>query len=428
MANAYQLAMLKSDLQSWNIWRTPISSSPEFMPEDIDLREANLNGAKLVGAELYAADLKQANLSGAKLFKANLRSANLYGANLVGADLDHAHLHEINLSGANLSGARLSNAILYGANLKEANLSEANLNKANFIRASLTKVNALKAKLNRSSFLAASLDHADLSDADLSETDLRSADLTGARLIRTNLAESNLLNAQVGNTFFGSLDLSNVKRLEDVIHNAPSIIGIDTIAKSRGKIHRAFLRGCGLSDWEIEQVKLYNPDLSNDEIINIQYRIYDLRATQALQISPLFISYSHEDKDFVDKVERQLNKKGIRFWRDIHDMKAGRMEKQIDQAIRQNPTVLMVLSEHSLNSDWVEREARAAREMEKDMGHDVLCPVALDDSWKDSKWEKHLMEQVTKYHVLDFSEWEDDVKFEGMFCRLIDGLQLFYKR
>ena len=104
------------------------------------------------------------------------------------------------------------------------------------------------------------------------------------------------------------------------------------------------------------------------------------------------------------------------------------MEKQIDRAIRQNPTVLLVLSEHSLSSDWVEHEVRTARELEKDLGHDVLCPIALDKSWKSSKWPERIMEQITEYNILDFSEWEDDVKFEGMFRKLIDGLELFYKK
>ena len=188
-----------------------------------------------------------------------------------------------------------------------------------------------------------------------------------------------------------------------------------------------FLRGCGLPDWEIEGVKLHNPGLSNEQVNEILYKMYELRATQALQISPLFISYSHGDGIFVDKLERYLNQKGIRFWRDIHDMKSGRMEKQIDRAIRQNPTVLLVLSEHSLSSDWVEHEVRTAREIEKELNRDTLCPVALDDSWKDSQWEKHVMEQVMKYNILDFSEWQNDDKFDGMFRRLIDGLELFYK-
>ncbi len=108
-------------------------------------------------------------------------------------------------------------------------------------------------------------------------------------------------------------------------------------------------------------------------------------------------------------------------------MKAGRIETQIDRAISQNRTVLLILSENSLNSDWVEHEVRTARGLEKDMGRDVLCPIALDDSWKSSPWPKRVMEQIMEYNILDFSAWQDDSQFEDMFHKLIDGLELFYK-
>lgn len=89
--------------------------------------------------------------------------------------------------------------------------------------------------------------------------------------------------------------------------------------------------------------------------------------------------------------------------------------------------MLLILSEHSRSSDRVEHEVRTARQLEKDMERDVLCPIALDDSWKSNRWPKRIMEQITEYNILDFSEWENDVKFEGMFRKLIDGLELFYK-
>lgn len=52
-----------------------------------NLREANLGGAKLSGANLRAADLREANLGGADLIGANLSGANLSEADLSGADL-----------------------------------------------------------------------------------------------------------------------------------------------------------------------------------------------------------------------------------------------------------------------------------------------------------------------------------------------------
>jgi hypothetical protein len=182
-----------------------------------------------------------------------------------------------------------------------------------------------------------------------------------------------------------------------------------------------------LSEWEIEAAKLYNPHLRNEEISDIQYKIYEWRATQSIQISPLFISYSHANGQFVDKIGHRLAEKGIRYWRDVHEVKAGRIEKQIGGVIRQHPTVLLVLSKDLLSSDWVEHEVRLARELEKETARDVLCPVSLDDSWKDGRWPKRVMEQIVQYNILDFSAWKDGSKFEDMFRKLIEALKLFYK-
>jgi len=447
MANAQQLTMLKNDLPHWNITRTPPSLNSGYKLEEIDLREADLRGSKLVEAELCNANLSKANLSGTNLSRANLSGANLSGANFNGARLIDANLQSANLDGANLSDAILLGANLSGANLLEANLGEANLSKADLfeanllganlreanlsetklIRTSLTEANISKATLRGANLLAASLDYANLNDADLRGANLWSSDLTGASLIRTNLTESNFLYARVGNTIFGNLDLINVKRLNDVIHIAPSIFGIGTIVKSKGKIPRSFLQGCGLSDLEIEIVRLYDPDLNNKDRDKSLQRINELTVHQVIQNSPIFISYSHADSIFVDKLESQLNMKGIRYWRDIHELKAGKLEKQIDRAISQNSTVLLVLSKYSFSSDWVKHEVIKAKGLEKERGFDILCPLALDDSWKSSPWPEQIMEQIREYNILDFSEWEDDVKFEGMFRRLIDGLELFYE-
>jgi hypothetical protein len=283
------------------------------------------------------------------------------------------------------------------------------------------------ADLDSANLSQANITGADLRLVDLAEANLEGANLWGASLRGANLIRSNLLNARVFGTIFVGLDLSKTLGLEGVVHDGPSPISTNTFTHSKGNIPEAFLRGCGLGDWEIEEVKLYKPDLSDDEVNKTLYKMYDLRAKKAIQISPLFISYSHYDGTFIDKVESHLNKKGVRFWRDVHDATSGRMEKVIDRAIRQNPTVLLILSTNSIKSDWVEHEVRTARELEKELGRDTLCPVALDDSWKSSSWPKRVMEQVMEYNILDFSAWEDDSKFEGMFRRLIDGLELFYK-
>jgi len=285
------------------------------------------------------------------------------------------------------------------------------------------------AKLRHTSFVGSDLSRAILGFADLDQTDLTNANLFLTNFQASVLTNAKITNARMAYTIFGATDFGGAKGLESIKHEAGSALDTLTIRKSSSSLPAIFLRGCGLSDWEIESAKLYNPDLTNDEIAKIQYRIYELRATQAIQISPLFISYSHQDKPFVDKMDAALAKKGVRFWRDIHDATAGRLETQIDRAIRQNPTVLLILSKNSIKSDWVEHEATEARRVEKEIGRDVLCPITLDDSWETSSpWSKQIMEQIKKYNILDFSKWENDSVFEEQFAKLLNGLDLFYKK
>jgi uncharacterized protein YjbI with pentapeptide repeats len=411
MANEEQLSILKQGVEVWNRWRM------ENLGVRADLVGANLKDATLRETDLDRADLRQANLEGSNLWRADLRQCDLGGANLNGAYFGETNLREANLVKADFSHANLTEADLSGDDLREANFTHATL-----IKSKLTNAKFIRAHLRGADLSGSNLRRANFRQADLNETDLTDTDITEVYVSRSDFSK-----ATVGRTVFGNLDLSKAIGLRDVNHIAPSTIGIDTLSKSKGKISEGFLQGCGLSDADIEYAMLFNPDLSNEEINKILYKIYDLRATQALQISPLFISYSHADTKFVSKIGDNLTEKGIRYWRDIHGMKAGRVEKQLDQAIRQNPTVLLVLSEHSLSSDWVEHEVRTARGLEKEMGHDVLCPIALDDSWKSSRWPKRIMEQIMEYNILDFSAWQDDSKFEGMFRKLIDGLELFYK-
>ncbi len=291
--------------------------------------------------------------------------------------------------------------------------------------------------LSRANLSNTNLSDADLSDANLSFANLSGANLSGARLLLANLSWADLSATKLTDVLMGitqlpHLDLSTILGLDKVRHHAESSISTDTLTISQGKIPENFLKGCGLADWEIAMAKLHDPTLSSDEIIDITYEVANIKAESPIQINPIFISYSHKDKDFVEALEKLLDDKHVRYWRDVHDLKAGRLETQIDRAIRHNPTVLMVLSEHSVESDWVEWEAYKARDLEREYRkegepRDVLCPIALDDSWEDSDWEGPLRKQIQKYNILDFSGWQDEAEMDVAFQKLIDGLGLFYK-
>lgn len=83
----------------------------------LDLSDANLKGAHLMGIDL----------ADAKLWGVNLEDTLLMGAFLMGAELWHSNLEGAILAGAILMGADLSDACLTNADLEGAELEDAQL-------------------------------------------------------------------------------------------------------------------------------------------------------------------------------------------------------------------------------------------------------------------------------------------------------------
>jgi hypothetical protein len=315
----------------------------------------------LLGADLYRAKLSEADLSGANLNKANLREANLERANLNGAHLVWANLSKADLSGADLRRAGPVGADLSGANLSKAKLGEANLWEANLERANLWEAN------------------------------LSGADLSGANLHKAILFE----------TVLADVNLSGVIGLETCVHGGPSIIDFRTLQRS-GTLPLAFLRGVGLPDSLIE----YLPSLLN----------------QPIQMYSCFISYSSKDHDFAPRLYADLQNRGVRCWFAPHDLRIGaKTLDAIDEAIKRRDKVLLILSENSIASDWVEDEVNKAFAEERDRKRLVLFPVRIDDAVMASSepWAVKLRDQR---HIGDFRKWKDHDAYQENLERLLRDL------
>jgi len=304
------------------------------------------------------------------------------------------HLFEAHLIGANLTGADLSGANLTGADFSDADLSDAKLREARLFRGSLIRAN----------LTGADLIGAKLSDAKLREANLRGANLFGASLSGANLKWADLSGASVGFTVFANNDLSTAKGLDSVKHSGPSTIGIDTLYKSGGNIPAVFLRGCGLP----EQFITYIPSLVG----------------QAIQYYSCFISYSSKDQAFAERLYADLQSRGVRCWFAPEDMKIGdKFRFRIDESIRVHEKLLLVLSENSIASDWVEKEVETAMEKERESKKTVLFPVRLDDSVNAIKsgWAADV--RRTR-HIGDFSNWKNHDAYEKAFERLLRDLKI----
>jgi TIR domain len=217
----------------------------------------------------------------------------------------------------------------------------------------------------------------------------------------------------LGDTIFSDTDLSIVQGLDTVLHFGPSSIGIDTLYRSGGNIPEAFLRGCGVPDSFIE----YIPAL--------------IGAIQPIQYHACFISYSTKDDAFARRLHERMRAEHLRVWFAPEDMQGGKkLHEEIDRAIQLHDRLLLVLSEQSMQSEWVMTEIRNARRMERKEQRRKLFPIRLvemeqirDWSCFDADGGKDLAVEVREYFIPDFSRWKDHDAFEAAFARLLRDLR-----
>jgi hypothetical protein len=280
-------------------------------------------------------------------------------------------------------------------------LSEADLSGTNLAGANLLLANFHKADMS-----FASLREAEIVSADLTETDLFGANFTGA-----NLSGSNLAGAVISSTVFADVDFSDVEGLEAALHEGPSTIGIDTVYRSRGCIPEAFLRGCGVPDEFIAYVKSF--------------------AASPIEFYSCFISYSTKDQDFAGRLNACLQNNGVRCWFAPHDVQGGRkLHEQIDEAIRMHDKLLLILSPHSMESEWVKTEIANARRREVREKRRVLFPIRLVPFETLRDWEcfdadtgKDSAREIREFYIPDFSNWKNLDSYQEAFQRLINDLK-----
>ena len=286
-------------------------------------------------------------------------------------------------AGANLNGAILSRADLSGADLTRADLSNANLWSAILRRVDLS--------------------HANLNGADLRAADLTRADLSGADLNRVTTRDTSLCG----------VDLSQVQNLETVHHQGPSHLGVDTLYASGGKIPEVFLHGCGVPQELIE----YLPSLFG--------------AASPIQFYPYFISYSHNDEEFAQRLRSRMQQEKLRVWFARKEMRGGQqLHEQIDDALRPYEKLVLVLSESSMRCNWVRREIRNTRRRELEEGRQLLFPIAIIDFDRIEEWEsfypylgEELAEEIRENFIPDLSNWKDRDTFEAGFVKLLNDLK-----
>src|SRR6266516_6436021 len=368
MANQDQLDILKQGAERWKILRSDWRTWGDWtLRRQIELRGADLSGANLseieIGGVFMPDDEDQDNDFGKLLPITELSCANLSIANLVRINLSYANLRGADLSRANLQGANLTKAILSKADLTGAFLSDANLTGAYLHEAALMEAIFRKAILNKT---------------DLSQAYMQS-------------------------TIFGDVDLSLVVGLDTVEHYGPSTIGIDTIYRSQGNIPEAFLRGAGVPDSFIEYTR---------SLVGKPIDYYSC-----------FISYSSNDQAFARRWYADLQGTHVRCWFAPEDLKIGaKMRTSIDESIRLHDKLLLILSDYSVASQWIEQEVERALARERKEDKVILFPIRLDQTVMDIEEGWPALIRNTR-NIGDFTRWKRHDAYQKAFARLLRDLK-----
>jgi uncharacterized protein YjbI with pentapeptide repeats len=405
MANIEHVQIVKRGRDALARWREEHPGQP------LDLNASYMSYARIPQVDLSGSDLRNSDLMGAMLHRANLSgclldSCHLYRANLTQANLSRALLNGANLRGTNLQGADLSNANLDRAILSEANLTGANLSGANLSRANLDRTTLAEANLT-----GASLNHTALVRTNLTNANLRGCDLYEAVVNNPGVAGAKFGQSILGYTVFQNCDLRAAEGLDQVRHDAPSTIGIDTLYRSGGRIPEAFLRGAGTPESlaAFQRSLLEAPPLLGD----------------------CFIACAAGDLAFAQNLQADLQGEGIRCWLFPENARGNPLvertttsdQEEVERWVRFYDKLVVVCSASALESETVRNDITHAQERQKSEDKWLLYLVAPDDTMVQGRGR--LARTLSSEHaVFDLRGRDSGPEvYRGELTRLADSLK-----
>ena len=150
---------------------------------------------------------------------------------------------------------------------------------------------------------------------------------------------------------------------------------------------------------------------------------------EAIQYYSCFISYSSQDDALARLLYNDLQAQGVHCWFAPQDLKWGvEIREGINHAIRLHDKLLLILSKHAVESDWVQQEVETAFEQEqvrrkqKGQRSPVLFPVRIDNAVIESPyaWASDIRRMR---NIGDFTHWKDHDAYQKAFERLLRDLK-----
>lgn len=142
-------------------------------------------------------------------------------------------------------------------------------------------------------------------------------------------------------------------------------------------------------------------------------KLYQFMAKPS-KYAKVFLSHSHLDKPFVEKLRQDLEKLGIDTWYDQKDMVIGDIvSESISEGIKESSFFLIVVSPNSVRSNWVKNELDEAYEALITGGKRIL-PVLIGNLA-----DSEIPQRLKKHKYADF---RDEHKYHQIFEELYNAI------
>ena len=405
MANMEQVQLVRQGRDAVARWRE------EHPGEVLDLNACYMSHTRIPMVDLSGADMRNSDLMGAMLRRANLSGCRLNPIHMYRADLRQAKFSESLLNGANLRGADCREADFQDADLDRIILSDANLSGANLRGANLSRANLDRANLTGADLTGATLNGAALTRTNLSDAIFQESDFYEAVFNTTPLTGANFTGSIMGYTVFQNCDLSVAQGLDQVRHDAPSTLGMDSLFRSGGGIPETFLTGVGAP----ETLAAFQQSLIGAAALSGDY----------------FISCAAGDVAFAQKLQADLRANGARCWlfpenargSALVDRRSSSNEEEIERWIRHYDKLLVVCTPESFGSETIRNDIIQAKEQQQSRDEWLLFLVTGDGFMASSR-DRYARGLNAEHRVFDLpGQAENTEAYQQGIAELVATLQ-----
>jgi len=125
---------------------------------------------------------------------------------------------------------------------------------------------------------------------------------------------------------------------------------------------------------------IYDPDRNEGATVSFVRELSDDELKAVLYVPKVFVSYSHQDTIFVERLVADLTRNKINVWLDQWEIEVGEsIIARIEEGISACDFLLVVLSKSSVDSSWVRVELDSMRMSEISAREVTVLPVLIED-------------------------------------------------